>query len=55
MRTKDSRFLPNQQNLIEVNLTNADTYQLLLSVIDLSIFKVGKKPSVKSMSNSSEP
>ena len=28
MQTKDSRFLPNQQNLIEVNLTNADTYQL---------------------------
>ena len=55
MRTNDSRFLPNQQNLIEVNLTNADTYQLLLSVIDLSIFKVGKKPSAKSTSNISEP
>ena len=27
----------------------------LLSVIDLANFKVGKKPSVKSMSNSSEP
>ena len=31
------------------------TINCLLSVIDLSIFKVGKKPSAKSTSNSSEP
>ena len=58
MQTADTCFLPNQQNFIESRSTsvmqtpvsNADTCQLLIAEIDLSFFKVNKKPSVDSIS-----